>query len=108
MLVQPRPTKPMGRSYVRPQIYLIFVVFAVLAAYQPAKGQESLQIPALVLPKPGIAENIPKDVMTPRDVPSVDALSSPSIGRALVSLFKDSIRRTRSAQDVSLFRNLPQ
>ena len=78
----------------------------MLAAYQPAKGQENLQLPTLELPKPGVAERIPNDVMPPSDAPSVDELSAPLIGQALVSLFKDSFPRTRGAQDISLFRNV--
>ena len=106
MPVRLRATKTMGRSCARRRVYLAFAVFAVLAAYQPAKGQESLQLPTLELPKPGVAEGIPNDVMPPSDAPSVDELSAPLIGQALVSLFKDSVPRTRGAQDISLFRNV--
>ena len=95
----------MRRAYGRPGVYLIFAIFAFLAAYQLAKGQENLQLPTLELPNPGVAEGIPNDVLPSGDAPSVDALSSPLIGRALVSLFKDSVPRTRGAQDISLFRN---
>ena len=91
MLVQLQLSKRIARSYDRPRVYLTFVVFAVLAAYQPAKGQESLQLPTLELSKPGVAEGIPNDVMPPNDAPSIDELSAPLIGRALVSLFKDSV-----------------
>ena len=105
MLLKLQPAETLRCASARHRVCLIFAAFALLTTYVPAKGQESLQIPTLKLPKPGIAENIPKDVMPPSD-PSVDALSSPLIGGALLSLFKDSIRRTRSAQDVSLFRNL--
>ena len=65
MLLQLPPTETLRCACVRPRVYLIFAMFALLTAYQPAKGQESLQIPTLKLPKPGIAENIPKDVMPP-------------------------------------------
>ena len=106
MPVQLRLTKTMARSYVRRRVYLTFAALAVLAAYQPAKGQENLQLPTLELPKPGVAERIPNDVMPPSDAPSVDELSAPLIGQALVSLFKDSVPRTRGAQDISLFRNV--
>jgi S1-C subfamily serine protease len=104
MAVQLRLTELMSRSHVRPRVYMTFALFAALAAYQPAKGQESLQLPSLELPKSGIAEGIPNDVM-PSDAPSADALSSPLIGRALASFFKDSVPRTRGAQDITLFRN---
>jgi S1-C subfamily serine protease len=105
MLVRLQLSKRMACSYDRPRVYLTFVVFAVLAAYQPAKGQESLQLPTFELSKPGVAEAIPNDVMPPNDAPSIDELSAPLIGRALVSSFKDSVPRTRGAQDISLFRN---
>src|ERR1700692_3545919 len=85
-------TELMSRSHVRPRVYMTFALFAALAAYQPAKGQESLQLPSLELPKSGIAEGIPNDVM-PSDTPNADALSSPLIGRALASFFKDSVQR---------------
>ena len=105
MPVQLRRTKTMARPYVRRRVYFTFAALAVLAAYQPAKGQENLQLPTLELPKPGVAERIPNDVMPPSDAPSVDELSAPLIGQALVSMFKDSFPRTRGAQDISLFRN---
>jgi S1-C subfamily serine protease len=104
MLVQLRLTEMMRCSYVRRRSYLIFAIFAMLAAHQPAKAQESVQFPTLEIPKSGVAEEIPKDLTLPRDTPSVDTLSSPLIGRALVSLFKDSVPRTRGTQDISLFR----
>jgi len=69
MLVQLQLSKRIARSYDRPRVNLTFVVFAVLAAYQPAKGQESLQLPTLELSKPGVAEAIPNDVMPPNDAP---------------------------------------
>ncbi len=87
------------------QAYLIFTIFALLAAYQLAKGQESSQLPTLERQQPGVAEGIPNDVLPPSDAPSVDELSAPLIGQALVSLFKDSVPRTRGAPDISLFRN---
>jgi hypothetical protein len=102
MAVQLRITELMSRSRVRRRVYI--ALFAVLAAYQPAKGQESLQLPSLELPKSGIAEGIPNDAM-PSEAPSADALSSPLIGRALAPFFKDSVPRTRGAQDITLFRN---
>jgi S1-C subfamily serine protease len=105
MPVRLRTTKTMGRSCARRQAYLTFAAFAVLVAYQPAKGQESLQLHTLELSKPGVAEGIPNDVMPPNDAPSIDELSASLIGRALLSLFKDSVPRTRGAQDISLFRN---
>ena len=105
MLVQLQLSKRIACSCDRPRIYLTFVVFAVLAAYQPAKGQESLQLPTLELSEPGVAKAIPNDVLPPNEAPSVDELSAPLIGRALVSSFKDSVPRTRGAQDISLFRN---
>jgi hypothetical protein len=104
MLVQ-LLSKRIARSYDRPRVYLTFIVFAGLAAYQPAKGQESLLLPTLELSEPGVAKGIPNDIMPPNDAPSIDELSAPLIGRALVSLFKDSVPRTRGAQDISLFRN---
>ena len=94
----------MGRVYVLPRLYLTIAVFAVLTAFQPSKAQEILHLPALELPKLGAAEAIPKNVMPPSTAPSVDALSAPSIGRALGSLFKDSVPRTRGAPDVLLFK----
>jgi S1-C subfamily serine protease len=106
MLVQLRLTKTMARSYVRRRVYFTFAALAVLAAYQPAKGQENLQLPTLELPKPGVAERIPDDVMPPSDAPSVDELSAPLIGQALVSLFKESVPRTRGKQDISLFKKV--
>ena len=93
-----------GRVYVLPRLYLTIAVFAVLTAFQPSKAQEILHLPALELPKLGVAEAIPKNVMPPSTAPSVDALSAPSIGRALGSLFKDSVPRTRGAPDVLLFK----
>ena len=98
MPVQLRLTKTMARSYVRRRVYLTFAAVAVLAAYQPAKGQENLQLPTLELPKPGVAERIPNDVMPPSDAPSVDELSAPLIGQALVSLFKDLCRALAARQ----------
>ena len=83
-------------TLVRLRLLLIFATFAMLTANQPSKGEESLQLPTLVLPKSGFAQDIPKDLMPPTDAPSVDALSSPVIGRALISLFKDTVPRTRS------------
>jgi S1-C subfamily serine protease len=77
----------------------------VLAAYQSATGQDIVRLPNLELPKPGIAEAIPNDVKLPSGTPSVEALSAPLIGRALVSSFKDSVPHTRGAQDIILFRN---
>ena len=84
---------------------MTFAAFAVLVAYQPAEGQESSQLPTLERQQPGVAEGIPNDVLPPSDAPSVDELSAPLIGQALVSLFNDSVPRTRGAQDISLFRN---
>jgi S1-C subfamily serine protease len=104
MLVQLRLTEMMRCSYVRRRSYLIFAIFSMLAAHQPAKAQESVQFPTLEIPKSAVAEEIPKDVTLPRDTPNVDTLSSPLIGRALVSLYKDSVPRTRGTQDISLFR----
>ena len=105
MLVQLRATKTMARSCVRRRVYLTFAAFAVLVAYQPAEGQESSQLPTLERQQPGVAEGIPNDVLPPSDAPSVDELSAPLIGQALVSLFKHSVPHTRGAQDISLFRN---
>ena len=106
MLVQLQLYKRIACSYDRRRVYLTFVVFAVLAAYQPAKGQESLQLPTLELSKPGLAEGIPNDALPPNEAPSIDELSAPLIGQALVSLFNDSAPRTRGAQDISLFRSV--
>ena len=86
--------------------YLTFAAFAVLVAYQPAEGQESSQLPTLERQQPGVAEGIPNDVLPPSDAPSVDELSAPLIGQALVTLFNDSVPHTRGAQDISLFRNV--
>ena len=105
MRVNLRLTETMRRAYVHVQVYLIFTIFALLAAYQLAKGQESLQLYTLERQKPGVAEGIPNDVLPPSDAPSVDELSAPLIGQALLSLFKDSVPHTRGAQDISLFRN---
>src|SRR4029077_6707953 len=106
MPVRLRTTKTMGRSCARRQAYLTFAAFAVLVAYQPAEGQESSELPSLERQQPGVAEGIPNDVLPPSDAPSVDELSAPLIGQALVSLFKDSVPRTRGAPDISLFRNV--
>ena len=106
MPVRLRATKTMGRSCARRRAYLTFAAFAVLVAYQPAEGQESSQLPTLERQQPGVAEGIPNDVLPPSDAPSVDELSAPLIGQALVSLFNDSVPRTRGAQDISLFRNV--
>jgi S1-C subfamily serine protease len=89
---------------LRPRVYLTFAVIAVLAAYQSSKAQEILHLPTLELPKPGVAEGIPSNVMPSSGVLSVDALSSPLIGRALVSSFGDSVPRTRGVKDVLLFK----
>jgi S1-C subfamily serine protease len=105
MLLRLRTTKTMGRSCARRRAYLTFAAFAVLVAYQPAEGQESSQLPILERQQPGVAEGIPNDILPPSDAPSIDELSAPLIGQALVSLFKDSVPRTRGAQDISLFRN---
>ena len=106
MPVRLRATKTMGRLCTRRRAYLTFATFAVLVAYQPAEGQESSQLPTLERQQPGVAEGIPKDVLPPSDAPSVDELSAPLIGQALVSSFNDSVPRTRGAQDISLFRNV--
>ena len=106
MPIQLRATKTMGRSCARRRAYLTFATFAVLVAYQPAEGQESSQLLTLERQQPGVAEGIPKDVLSPSDAPSVDELSAPLIGQALVSSFNDSVPRTRGAQDISLFRNV--
>jgi len=105
MPVRLRATKTMGRSRARRRAYLTFAAFAVFVAYQPAEGQESSQLPTLERQQPGVAEGIPNDVLPPSDAPSVDELSAPLIGQALVSLFKDSVPRTRGAPDILLFRN---
>jgi S1-C subfamily serine protease len=102
MLLQPGPTKMRFRC-VRPHV--LFALIAFLAGYQPAKGQESLHLPTSEIPKMGVAENIPKDLKLPSDTPSVDALSTPLVGRALISSFEESVPRTRGPQDISLFRN---
>jgi hypothetical protein len=47
MLVNLRLTETMRRAYVHAHVDLIFTIFALLAAYQLAKGQESLQLPTL-------------------------------------------------------------
>jgi S1-C subfamily serine protease len=86
-------------------IILATAILVLSAAYQLANGQESFQFPGSEMPKSGVAKDIPKDVMLPSGAPSVDALSAPLTGRALTSLFKDSVPRTRGAQDISLFRN---
>jgi S1-C subfamily serine protease len=91
--------------FVRFQLYVAFAVIALLIVYQPANGQEILQLPSSEMPKSGVSGSIPKDVKLPSGAPSVDELSAPLVGRALVSLFKDSVPRTRGAQDISLFRN---
>jgi S1-C subfamily serine protease len=85
--------------------YCVIALVASLVTSNVANAQDTLEMPALNVPIPGIAKDIPKDVTLPSDAPNVDALSSPSIGRALVSVFKDSVRRTRGPKDVSLFRN---
>src|SRR6476646_8171208 len=100
-----RAAKTMGRSCARRRAYLTFATFAVLVAYQPAEGQESSQLPTLERQQPGVAEVIPNDVLPPSDAPGIDELSAPLIGQALVTLFNDSVPRTRGAQDISLFRN---
>ena len=105
MSVRLRATKTMARSCARRRAYLTFAAFAVLVAYQPAEGQESSQLPTLERQQPGVAGGIPNDVLPPSDAPSIDELSAPLIGQALVSLFNDSVPRTRGAQDISLFRN---
>ena len=66
MLAQVRLTEMTRRVYGFPRVYFTFAALAVLAAYQPAKGQENLQLPTLELPKPGVAERIPNDVMPPK------------------------------------------
>jgi hypothetical protein len=106
MPVRLRSTKTMGRSCARRRAYLTFAAFALLVAYQPAEGQESSQLPSLEGQKPGVAERIPNDVMLLSDAPGIDELSAPLIGQALISLFNDSVPRTRGAQDISLFRNV--
>ena len=106
MAVQPRLTELMSSSHVRPRVCMTFALFAVLAAYRPAEGQESSQLPTLERQQPGVTEGIPNDVLSPSDAPSIDELSAPLIGQALVSLFNDSVPRTRGAQDISLFRNV--
>jgi S1-C subfamily serine protease len=106
MLVNLRLTETMRRAYVHVQVYLMFTIFALLAAYQLAKGQESLQLSTLERQKPGVAEGIPNDALPPSEAPSINELSAPLIGLALVSLFNDSVPRTRGAQDISLFRNV--
>jgi hypothetical protein len=106
MLVRLRATKTMARSCARRRAYLTFAALAVLVAYQHAEGQESSQLPTLERQQPGVAEGIPNDVLPPSDAPSVDELSAPLIGQALVSLFKDTVPRTRGAPDISLFRNV--
>jgi hypothetical protein len=70
MPVRLRATKTMGRSCARRRAYLTFAAFAVLAAYQPAQGQESSQLPTLERQRPGVAERIPNDVLPPSDAPS--------------------------------------
>jgi S1-C subfamily serine protease len=105
MPVRLRATKTMRRSCARRRAYLTFAAFAVLVVYQHAEGQESSELPTLERQQPGVAEGIPSDVLPPSNAPSVDELSAPLIGQALVSLFKDSVPRTRGAQDISLFRN---
>ena len=114
MPVRLRTTKTMGRSCARRRAYLTFAAFAVLVAYQPAEGQESSQRPTLERQQPGVAEGIPNDVLPPSDAPSVDELSAPLIGQALVSLFNDSVDFGPTGeqpglvgvQDISLFRNV--
>jgi S1-C subfamily serine protease len=105
MLPQLFPDNAISRSHVRPRVYWTFAMFALLAAYQPANAQDNLKLPTLEMPKSGIAENIPKDVKLPTGAPSVDELSAPLVGRALVSSYKESIPRTRGPQDITLFRN---
>ena len=105
MPVRRRTIKTMRHSCARRRAYLIFTAFAVLVAYQPAQGEESSQLPSLERQKPGVAERIPNDVMPLSDAPGIDELSAPLIGQALISLFDDSVPRTRGAQDISLFRN---
>ena len=106
MPVRLRPTKTMGRSWARRRAYLTFAAFAVFVAYHPAEAQESSQLPTLERQQPGVAEGIPNDVLPPSDAPSVDELSAPLIGQALVSLFKDAFPHTRGAPDILLFRNV--
>jgi hypothetical protein len=72
----------MGYFYVRRRVCLTFALFAVLAEYQPATGQDIARLPSLELPKPGIAKAIPNDVKLPSGILSVEALSAPLIGRA--------------------------
>ena len=105
MPVRRRTIKTIRHSCARRRAYLIFTAFAVLVAYQPAQGQESSQLPTLERQHPGVAEGIPNDVLPPSDAPSVDELSTPLIGQALVSLFNDFVPRTRGARDISLFQN---
>ena len=103
MPVRRRTIKTMGHSCARRRAYLIFTAFAVLVAYQPADGQESSQLPSLERQQPGVAERIPNDVMPASDATSVDELSAPLIGQALVSLFKDSGDRSRTRLALRLF-----
>jgi hypothetical protein len=94
-----------SRSRDTTSVILATAIVALSAAHQAARAQEPLQIPASEMPRPGVAKDIPKDVMLQNGTASVNALSAPLTGRALTSLFKDSVPRTRGAQDISLFRN---
>ena len=45
MLTQVRLTEMTRRVYSFPRVHFTFAALAVLAAYQPAKGQENLRLP---------------------------------------------------------------
>src|SRR5580658_3733075 len=59
----------MARNVVAPAACIWRTMGSTLAA------KASLQLPSLELPKSGIAEGIPNDVMPASDAPNVDALS---------------------------------
>ena len=85
-------------------LYLIAFIAAVVAS-NIAGAQTSAKMPALSAPLPGDSKEIPKEIAISSSTPSVEALSMAATGRALNTLFKDFVPRTRGPQDVSLFRN---
>ena len=80
--------------------YLLIIANATLATYQVAGSQEQLQLPSAALSIPGVAKKFSGQMPAVNSSASV-ALSS---AEALTKEFKDAIPRTRSTQDVSLFR----
>ncbi len=84
------------------QHVLPIVLLVTIVTSQVSHAQQPSQFPSLDIPHPGAAQT------STQNVPAVDMSAFADVTRAeaLATQFKDAMPHTRSAQDVSLFRQV--